>query len=457
MKTAAFITFGCKINQYETEAIREEVLSLGYEEVSPVSVADVYVVNTCAVTAASGVKSRSAVRRVARRNPASKILVVGCSTPSEKERLSAIPQVALLAGNEEKSLVASFLNGGWKPGEPIAAKERDIFNLSISRYGNRTRANIKVQDGCNSFCSFCIIPFLRGRSKSRHPAAVVEEVRRLAEAGYREVVITGVHLQDYGLDMSPSGSLPELLSRVAGVSGIERIRMSSLGVKSFTKELVDVFANPIFCPHWHIPLQAGSDDVLKGMRRDYSVGQFRDVVAILRAKFDDPSISTDVIVGHPGETDAHFDETLRVCRELAFSKIHIFPYSVREGTLAAKLGGFNAPLEIRRRAQVVAELEAELGLAYKKKLLGTTVDDVLVENVKSSGAGAGAEGGDAPAELEGTTARHVKVRFPAPSPRAAERFRGSLQPVRIEAVEPTLARGVWAGEMEPSASARGGE
>ena len=445
MKTAAFITFGCKINQYETEAIREEVLSLGYEEVSPVAVADVYVVNTCAVTAASGVKSRKAVRRVARRNPSSKILVVGCSTPSEKERLSTIPQVALLAGNEEKSLVASFLNGGWKPGEPIAAKERDIFSLSISRYGSRTRANIKVQDGCNSFCSFCIIPFLRGRSKSRHPDAVVEEVRRLADGGYREVVITGVHLQDYGLDLAPSGDLPGLLHKVAGVSGIERVRMSSLGVRSFTKELVELFEDPIFCPHWHIPLQAGSDSVLKAMRRDYSVRQFRDVVATLREKFDDPSISTDVIVGHPGETEAYFEETLKVCREVAFSKIHIFPYSVREGTLAAKLGGFVAPLEIRRRAQVLAELETQLGFAYKKRLLGRTVDDVLVENVKSSGA----DGAESPL-LEGTTARHVKVRFPAPSSRAVDRFPGSVQSVRIEDVEPTLARGVWAGDLELS-------
>jgi threonylcarbamoyladenosine tRNA methylthiotransferase MtaB len=350
----------------------------------------------------------------------------------------------LLAGNEEKSLVASFLNGGWKPGEPIADKERDIFSLSISRYGSRTRANIKVQDGCNSFCSFCIIPFLRGRSKSRHPAAVVEEVRRLADGGCREVVITGVHLQDYGLDLSPSYDLPELLSSVAGVSGIERVRMSSLGVRSFTEGLVDLFGDPIFCPHWHIPLQAGSDDVLKAMRRDYSVRRFREVVATLRAKFDDPSISTDVIVGHPGETEVHFEETLGVCREVAFSKIHIFPYSVREGTLAAKLGGFVAPLEIRRRAQVLAALEAELGLAYKKKLLGRTADDVLVENVKSSGSGVAES-----LELEGTTARYVKVRFPAPSPRAVERFPGSIQPVRIDDVEPTLARGVWAGELEP--------
>jgi threonylcarbamoyladenosine tRNA methylthiotransferase MtaB len=371
MKTVSFHTFGCRLNQYETEAIREEVLSLGYREVDALEPADVHVVNTCAVTAESGVKARKHVQRVARLNPASRIVVVGCSTKSEKEKLSRIPQVAFLAGNEEKDMVASFLNGGWRPGEPFPERERDIFRLRISRYADRTRANIKVQDGCNDFCSFCIIPFLRGRSRSRHPDAVVEEVRRLVENGYREIVVTGVHLQHYGSDLGPgtglSGSsttLPGLLRKVAAVAGDARIRMSSIGVRSFTPELIDVLSAPPFCPHWHIPLQSGSDAVLERMRRDYRLDDFRRVVATLAARFEDPSITTDVIVGHPGEGEADFERTLDAAREFGFSKIHVFPFSARRGTAAADFPDAVPPPVVAGRKTRLAALEAMRRVVY---------------------------------------------------------------------------------------------
>jgi threonylcarbamoyladenosine tRNA methylthiotransferase MtaB len=292
------------------------------------------------VTSESAAKSRKAVLRAARTAPEARIIVVGCSTAPEKKLISRIPQVVFLAGNEEKSLVGDFLNGGWKPGEPFPSREKDLFSLKVSRYADRARANVKVQDGCDSFCSFCIIPFLRGRSKSRHPDAVVEEVRRLAANGYREVVITGVHIQDYGKDLQPEVSLSSLLRRVGQVAaaergGISRVRISSINVKAFTPELIDLFQSPIFCPHWHIPLQAGSDEVLKRMRRDYTVADFRRVVEALRERREDPAISTDVIAGHPGESEACFGETLRVCRDIGFSRMHVFPFSLREGTLAS--------------------------------------------------------------------------------------------------------------------------
>ncbi len=449
MKTAAFITLGCKINQYETEAIREEVIDLGYREVDSTEAADVYVVNTCSVTATSGVKSRKYVQRAARTNPDARIIVVGCSTPSERRLLARIPQVAVLAGNEEKTLVGSYLDGGWKPGEPFPDKAKDIFSLNVSRYRGRTRANVKVQDGCNSFCSFCVIPFLRGRSRSRAADAVIEEVRRLVEHGFREVIITGVHLQNYGLDLEPRVALAELLERVGTITGLRRVRMSSIGVKTFDARLFDLIENPPFCPHWHVPLQSGSDGVLERMRRDYTVAEYRGVVEELERRVPGVSISTDMIVGHPGETERDFERTLSVCREVGFAKIHVFPYSRREGTLASKLGEEVEPLEIRRRARVLRELERELALDYKRRFVGQTVE-VHVEG--GAGEETRAETGEGrdigPVWLDGFTERYMKVRFPAPSRPSETRFPGTFQPVKIDAAEPAALFGVWGGEVK---------
>lgn len=472
VKTAAFVTLGCKINQYETEAIREEILDLGYDEVPFSSAADVYVVNTCSVTATSGVKSRRYVQRAARANPTARILVVGCSSPAEKAQLARIPQVAVLAGNEEKAVVSGFLNGTWEPGAPVERDRADIFHLRISR-SHRTRANVKVQDGCNNFCSFCIIPFLRGRSQSRCPGEVCDEVRRLTAQGHQEVVLTGVHLQDYSYE--PKGgalaqeagtavTLAALLRQVAAVEGLRRVRLSSTNPRAFTSEVLDVLSDPIFCPHWHIPLQAGSDAVLEYMRRDYRMDDYRNLVESLHARFEEPSIATDIIVGHPGETEADFERTLEAAREFGFSKIHVFPYSRREGTLAAKLGGDVPAEEIQERARRLRELDLELAQRYRRRFLGRTVE-VLVEGEAVSRApdlparpSKGpqddlAQPNRAPAGLlDGLTERYVRVEFPAPSTAAATRFSGTLQPVRLERLgagreAAGRVRGSWGGEV----------
>ena len=432
-KTAAFITLGCKINQYETEAIRREVLELGYEEVRASTPADVYVVNTCSVTAQSGAKSRKYIQRAARTNPEARIVVVGCSSDQEKESFSKIPQVALLGGNEEKPMVASFLDGCWNPGEEIPAEMRDIFELNISGFGDRTRATVKVQDGCNNYCSFCIIPFLRGLSKSRDPDAVIDEIRRLVDNGYIEVVISGVHLQDYGLELEPSLDLVDLLRRIAKVEGLRRVRLSSLGARAFTPQLIDLLENPVFCRHWHIPLQAGSDKVLDIMRRGYTIRDFRLAVEELTERFDDPSITTDVIVGHPGETEDDFSETIERCREFGFSKIHIFPFSMREGTLAATLKrDVVDSAEVRRRAGELGAVDRELNCEYRERFIGRELD-VLVE-----GASRGRDGW-----LEGMAARYLKVAFPAPSPGAVRRFQGTLQRVKIDKISEGGLDGHW--------------
>lgn len=447
-KTAAFITLGCKINQYETEAIREQVLELGYREVDPAAVADVYVVNTCSVTAMAGAKSRKAVLRVARRNPRARVVVVGCSTAAEREKIAGIPQVALVAGNEEKAVVASFIEGGWRPGDPFPERDADILGLDIARYTDRTRATIKVQDGCNSFCSFCIIPHLRGTSRSRHPDAVLEEVRRLVDHGFLEVVISGIHLQDYGADLSPRLGLVDLLDRISSVPGLARLRLSSLGPRAFTPELLELLSRPVFCRHWHIPLQSGSDAVLEAMRRGYSVEDFELVARELGSRFADAAITTDVIVGHPGETPERFEETVAVSRRVGFARMHIFPFSFREGTLSAKLWASDPvpPVEIRRRVEALALVEEELGRAYRARFLGRELE-VLVEGT------AHGDGGDD--LLQGLTDRYVRVCFPLPSPFAAQRFPGTLQTVRaVAAVSDGLA-GLWCEEPRDVAEVAG--
>jgi threonylcarbamoyladenosine tRNA methylthiotransferase MtaB len=348
--------------------------------------------------------------------------------------------VAFLAGNEEKEMVASFLNGGWKPGDPFPARGKASLDSRISSYADRTRANIKVQDGCDRFCSFCVIPFLRGRSRSRDPGDVVDEVRRLVENGYRELVITGVHLQDYGLDLSPPSSLPALLRDIAAAAGDSRIRLSSIGARSFGPELLEVLEHPAFCPHWHIPLQSGSDAVLERMRRDHGIREMRDVVGSLRERFEEPSITTDIIVGHPGESAADFELTLEAARELRFAKIHVFPYSPREGTLAWKLGGHVDALEVRRRARVLRELEAELALDFRRSFVGREVR-VLVE-------GRHGRAKDGEAALEGLTERYLRVRFEAPSEHARDRFPGTFQDVVVESAGEAEALGRWRG-VEP--------
>ncbi len=446
MPTCAFVTLGCKINQYETQAVREEILALGYEEVPPRDAADVYVVNACSVTQEAGSNSRRAVLRLARRNPAARIVVMGCSTPADRDQLREVPQVAVLVGNEEKGMVATFLVEGVRPGEfagtarnrPLPRirrrgdpwKGRDPMDLRITSFEGRVRAYLKVQDGCSSFCSYCIIPYLRGLSRSRPRREVLSEARRLAAADFREIVLTGIHLQDYGGDLDPPSSLLDLLSDLADLAreaGLWRIRLSSIGERSFTPEMIDLLSEDVFCPHWHIPLQSGDDRVLGLMRRDYRRGDFMDTVALLGERFDRPAITTDVIVGHPGETADAFENTLDLCRRSGFAKIHIFPFSAREGTRSARLADQVPPAEIGRRARRLAELESELGAAYRRQFIGEEVE-VLVEGARDGERDFAA----------GMTERSLRVKFRSFDPLS---LRNTRQRVQVDDIGPGLAIG----------------
>lgn len=377
-RSCAFVTFGCKINLYDTQAIREAILELGYEEVDAAAEPDVLVVNACTVTAHAGGKSSAAVRRLARRHPHAAIIVTGCLTEDERGALAEVPGVFHVVGNEEKDQIPALLQGFAR--RPVGArKHHDLRRLRASRFEHRTRAFLKVQDGCDEFCSYCIIPHLRGPSRSRELADVIAEAQRMAGAGHRELVLTGIHLSRFGRDLAGPERLVDLLALLLQIPGVLRLRLSSIGEGAFTESFVRLFeATPALCRFFHIPLQSGSDAVLARMRRDYRVADYLDTVERVRAHLPGSQIATDLMVGFPGETEAEFEESLATCREVGFGRMHIFPYSPRPRTEAARLPSHLAPAEREARVARARAVEDEMARAARAEWLGRTVR-VLVE------------------------------------------------------------------------------
>ncbi len=378
--TCAFITYGCRLNQYDTQAIREEVLNLGYEEIEGDRNLDLIVVNSCTVTQHSGDKVEGKVRSLAKGNPGATILVTGCLTESDRTRLALIPGVEHLVGNEEKDLIPAIVEGHARAGaRKVRRHDRSIFDLGVSTFSGHTRAFIKVQDGCDSFCSYCIIPYLRGASRSRSPADVVAEATRLANAGHREVVLTGIHLREYGGDLDLTDGLVTLLTDLRAIEGIDRVRLSSIGERAFTVPFLELFANdPGLCPAFHIPLQSGSDTVLERMGRDYTQAEYLDTLERVRAALPRATITTDLMIGFPGETEAEFVESLEVCGRSRFLHTHIFPYSVRPRTKAARLPD-HVPVEVKTgRVRQARKLAETLAASERNRRVGDRVS-VLIE------------------------------------------------------------------------------
>ncbi|MEW6741117.1 MAG: MiaB/RimO family radical SAM methylthiotransferase [Planctomycetota bacterium] len=391
MKTFAYKTLGCKVNQYEGDSARAHLERLGCVEVT--EGADLALLNACAVTQRAVQKTRQALRRLHSENPAAAMVLTGCMTPSDIASFREIDPNLHLAVNLERDLLASLLaslTGGSEPPE----------GGHLSRH--RTRAYLKVQDGCNLRCSFCIIPNVRGRSRSRPLASVIDEFRRLEAQGHLEIVLCGIHLGHWGLEHGLT--ITELLEALLRArSGEARLRLSSLEVNELSPALLDILASTTaVVPHLHLPLQSGSDVVLRAMRRPYTAELFEERVARLRERLLEPAITSDVIVGFPGETDDDFEQTLAVARRSRFSKIHIFPYSRREGTAAAALPGAPSPPVVRKRQSRLARLERELRADFHARFLGTTAC-VLVE----SGEGAG--------RATGFSERYQRVVFGAPT------------------------------------------
>ncbi len=397
------VTLGCKVNQYETELVRQGLSGIGYEDAGPDDAADVCIVNTCTVTNEGDAKSRQTIRRLARKNPSSRIVVMGCYATRAPQEVAVLPNVVEVVEDKRElpDLMARF----------------GVVDVptGLSGFSGRQRAYVKVQDGCLLRCSYCIIPKVRPALTSRPTPHILQEVADLAAAGHREVVLTGIHLGHYGVDWNrhkPKEDwvrLAHLVEQLAELPGDFRIRLSSIEATEVTRELIGVLQRHAdkVVPHLHVCLQSGSDSVLRRMRRRWGTRMFLDRCRLLRESLDQPALTTDVIVGFPGETEAEFEETLATCREAGFSKIHAFPFSARRGTPAAEMDGQLSKEQKAERMQRLLSLETALRGDYFTSLVGKELQ-LLVESAQPTAAG---ENG--PWRLQGTSCRYAPIQVVA--------------------------------------------
>ncbi len=418
-KRVAFLTLGCKVNSYETEGMRELFLKAGAVETEFSKAADVYVVNTCSVTNMADRKSRQMLHRARKLNPEALVVAAGCYAQAAGEKLLEQEGIDLVVGNNQKARIVELTLAALlkKDVRRMAlldiGKERAYEELPIETVTERTRAYIKIEDGCNQFCSYCIIPYVRGRVRSREEKEILEEIRRLAKEGYKEVVLTGIHLSSYGLEREFDEVLEkeakergqvfpllELIKKVQQIEGIERIRLGSLEPRIMTESFVRELASlSKVCPHFHLSLQSGCDATLKRMNRKYTTYEYKNAVGYLRNYFVKPAITTDIIVGFPGETEEEFEETLGFVKEIGFSQIHIFKYSRRGGTVADRMDRQVSEQIKSRRSDVLERLEKELREAYVDSFDGEEEEVLLEETVQTDGT----------TYLTGHTTRYVKV------------------------------------------------
>ncbi|MGI9517199.1 MAG: tRNA (N(6)-L-threonylcarbamoyladenosine(37)-C(2))-methylthiotransferase MtaB [Pirellulaceae bacterium] len=383
-------TLGCKVNQYETQYLREALLGIGFSDADSGQPADLCLVNTCTVTAEGDSKSRQVIRRMHRQNPDARIVVMGCYATRAPDEVSALPGVAEVVTNKRElpDLLGRF-------------GVVDIPN-GITGLNNRHRAWVKVQDGCLLRCSYCIIPRVRPEMYSRPMVDVLDEVRRLVDRGYREVVLTGIHLGHYGVDFNQGKRkadwvrLSRLVRDICQIDGDFRVRLSSIEATEVTRELINVmseYANKV-CPHLHVCLQSGSDSVLRRMRRRWTVRHILDRCELIKTQLDRPALTTDVIVGFPGETDDEFEQSLETCRQIGFSKIHMFPFSPRKGTPAAEMPDQVSKSTKAERGRAVREVEATNRRDFASTLIGVK-ERLLVEDIDADGV------------VQGTTGRYL--------------------------------------------------
>lgn len=396
MKTAALHNLGCKVNAYETEAMQQLLEAAGYRIVDFSQKADIYIINTCSVTNIADKKSRQMLHRAKKQNPDSIVVAAGCYVQSAEEQLKQDNAVDLIIGNNKKKELVTILD------EYLASRDRekkqsyvidisktqDYEDLHIEKIADHTRAFLKVQDGCNQFCSYCIIPYTRGRIRSRRPEDVVQETRCLVEKGYKEMVLTGIHLSSYGKDFPEEESigLIDLIRQIHEIDGVERIRLGSLEPRIVTEEFAAKLASmPKVCPHFHLSLQSGSEATLKRMNRHYTPEEYLEGCRRLRMAFGNPAITTDVIVGFPGETEEEFEETRKFLETVDFYEMHIFKYSRRGGTRADRMPD-QVPEEIKAsRSEILLEMERTMSAQYRRSFLGKECCILLEEPVTLDG------------------------------------------------------------------------
>ena len=401
MKKIAFTTLGCKVNLYDTEAMMELFQEKGYEIADFDDFADIYVINTCTVTNFGDKKSRQIIRRAKRQNPQGIVVATGCYAQVAPKELENIEGINIIIGTKDRSKVVEIIEGyntyeGIKNCVSDIMGEKEFEPLKISRLTNRTRAYIKIQEGCNRYCSYCIIPYARGPVRSRKPEDVISEVERLAQNGFKEVVLTGIHVASYGIDLG-NITLADIIERVCAVKGIERVRFSSMEPKAVTDEFVERMARQKkVCHHYHLSLQSGCNKTLKSMNRRYSAEEYYAACQRLRKAFPDAAITTDIIVGFPGESDEDFIQSMEFAKKAKLAKIHVFPYSPKKGTPAAKRGD-QVDAEIKnKRSQALIAVSNELNREFLSHYIGS-VAEVLFETT------------DAEGYFEGHTSNYIKV------------------------------------------------
>lgn len=393
MRKAAFHNLGCKVNSYETEAMQQLLEDAGYEIVPFREGADVYIINTCSVTNVADRKSRQMLHRAKKMNPSAAVVAVGCYVQAAGAELKKDEAVDLIVGNNQKKDLVQILDDYFADHENSGeildiGHSQEYEELHIRRIADHTRAFIKVQDGCNQFCSYCIIPYTRGRVRSRRPEDIEHEVRGIAEAGYKEIVLTGIHLSSYGVDFKDEQkeNLLTLIKRLDQIPGIERLRLGSLEPRIVTREFAKELARlRTICPHFHLSLQSGCDATLKRMNRRYNAAEYQACCEILREEFDNPAITTDVIVGFPGETEEEFAETERFLKAIHFYEMHIFKYSRRAGTRAADMPDQVPEGTKSVRSDILLALEKQQSLEYRWRFLGTEEEILLEEPIEIDG------------------------------------------------------------------------
>lgn len=390
MPSVAFYTLGCKVNFYDTEAIWQLFRNAGYEQVDfETATADVYLINTCTVTNTGDKKSRQIIRRAVRRNPDAVIAVTGCYAQTSPAEIMAIPGVDLVIGTQDRDKLMTYIEDIQTDRKPVNAvrnimKTREFEELDVPDFSDRTRAFLKIQEGCNNFCTFCIIPWSRGLSRSRDPQSVIAQARQLAAAGYKEIVLTGIHTGGYGDDLE-NYDLADLLWDLDKIEGLERIRISSIEASQIDAKMIDVLnRSGKMCRHLHIPLQAGDDTVLRRMRRKYTVDEFAAKIEQLHEAMPGVAITTDVIVGFPGETDEMFENGYRFMERMKFAEMHVFPYSKRTGTPAARMEDQVEEDIKNERVHRLIDLSERMQLSYAKPYVGQTLSVIPERDYKGA-------------------------------------------------------------------------
>jgi threonylcarbamoyladenosine tRNA methylthiotransferase MtaB len=395
MRKAALHNLGCKVNSYETEAMQQLLENAGYEIVPFTEEADVYIINTCSVTNIADKKSRQMLHRAKKMNPEAVVVAAGCYVQAAGEELKKDEAVDLIVGNNKKTELVTILDDYFSDKEDELEETvidirgtREYESLSIDKIADHTRAFIKIQDGCNQFCSYCIIPYTRGQVRSRKPEEVVEEIKRLTASGFKEIVLTGIHLSSYGKDFPVEEriTLLDLIIQIHEVEGLKRIRLGSLEPRIVTEEFAASLSKLTkICPHFHLSLQSGCDATLKRMNRHYSAEEFYNCCNILRKAFPNPAITTDVIVGFPGETKEEYQTTKEYLEKVRFYEMHVFKYSKRNGTKAAEMTDQVQEFIKSERSNELLTLEKEMSLAYRKSYLGSKTEVLIEEEFECNG------------------------------------------------------------------------